>query len=97
MRRRGGPQRFSNDFKAEAVRLVRETDRPIKVLAAELGISVTTLRHWMQAVPLAKQPAPARVLTLEEQVRRLTKENERLREEREILKKATAFFARERR
>jgi transposase-like protein len=37
------------------------------------------------------------VLTLEEQVRRLTKENERLREEREILKKATAFFAKERR
>jgi transposase-like protein len=46
----------------------------------------------------AKQPVRAgQVLSLEEQVRRLSRENERLREEREILKKATAFVARERR
>jgi transposase len=48
-------------------------------------------------VPPEKPTSAGRVLSLEEQVRRLSKENERLREEREILKKATAFFARERR
>ena len=87
-----GPQRFSDDFRREAIRLVRESDRPVKALAAELGVSTTTLRHWLRTVPPQKQ-GPGRVLSLEEQVRQLRKENERLREEREILKKATAFFA----
>ena len=88
-----GPQKFSEDFRREAVRLLRESDRPVSTLGAELGVSVTTLRNWLRAIPAGKQTAPGRVLSLEEEVRRLKKENERLREEREILKKATAFFA----
>jgi transposase len=95
--RKSGPQRFSEDFRREAVRLVRESDRPLKALGAELGVSTTTLRAWLRALPAGKQTAPGRVLSLEEEVRRLKRENERLREEREILKKATAFFAKERR
>jgi transposase len=92
-----GPQRFSEDFRREAVRLVRESDRPVKALAAELGVSETSLRNWVRAIPAGKPTAPGRVLSLEEEVRRLKRENDRLREEREILKKATAFFAKERR
>ena len=95
--RKQGPQKFSEDFRREAVRLVRESDRPVKALAFELGVSITTIRNWLRSIPQEKQTAPGRVLSLEEQVRQLKKENERLREEREILKKATAFFARERR
>jgi transposase len=53
---------------------------------------VTTLRQWVRTVP-PEQQGPGRVLSLEEQLRQLKRENERLREEREILKKATAFFA----
>jgi transposase len=87
-----GPHRFSEDFRREAVRLVRESNRSVKELAAELGVSSTTLRTWGRTVSLQRQ-GPGRVLSLEEQVRQLKKENERLREEREILKKATAFFA----
>jgi transposase len=87
-----GPQRFSEDFRREAVRLVRDSSRPRKELAAELGVSVTTLRQWVRTVP-PEQQGPGRVLSLEEQLRQLKRENERLREEREILKKATAFFA----
>ena len=90
---RRGPQKFSEEFRREAVRLANEPNRSLKELAAELGVNVTTLRTWRRAAPLATQAAPGRVLSLEEQVRRLKKENERLREEREILKKATAFFA----
>ena len=95
--RKKGPQKFSEDFRREAVRLVRESDRPVKSLGAELGVSETSLRQWLRAIPAGKQTAPGRVLSLEEEVRRLKRENERLREEREILKKATAFFAKERR
>jgi transposase len=69
----------------------------LKTIVAELGVSVTTLRNWLRAAATEKPTTAGRVLSLEEQVRQLKKQNERLREEREILKKATAFFARERR
>jgi transposase len=93
--RKPGPKRFTDEFRREAVRLMRESDRPVKELAAELGVSVTALRNWERTVVVQKS-GPGRVLSLEEQVRQLRRENERLREEREILKKATAFFARDR-
>lgn len=90
------PRRFSEEFRAEAVRLARESDRPVKAIAAELGISVTCLRNWLSEAPSEKQTTTkGRVLSLEEEVRQLKRDNERLREEREILKKATAFFARD--
>jgi transposase len=93
MQSKRGPQLYSEDFRREAVRLVRESDRSVKALGAELGVSETTLRNWLRAIPAGKQTAPGRALSLEEEVRRLKRENERLREERDILKKATAFFA----
>jgi len=95
--RRQGPQKFSEEFRREAVRLAGDQKRSIPELSVELGVSTTTLRNWLRRVPLEKSTSAGRVLSLEEQVRKLAKENERLREEREILKKATAFFARERR
>ena len=91
--RKRGPKRFTEEFRREAVRLVTESERSVKELGEELGVSVTTLRNWMRVVPTAKQTSQGRVLSLEEQVRQLKRENERLREEREILKKATAFVA----
>ena len=90
-----GPRSFSQEFKEEAVRLARESDRPLKDIASELGVSTTALRLWIRDIPDKKQSSAGRVLSLEEQVRKLKKENERLREEREILKKATAFFAKD--
>ena len=90
------PRRFTDEFRAEAVRLARESNRTVKAIAAELGISATCLRNWLSETPSEKQPTTkGRVLSLEEQVRQLKRENERLREEREILKKATAFFAKD--
>jgi transposase len=95
--RRRGPQKFSEEFRREAVRLASDPKRSIPELSKDLGVSTTTLRNWLRTVPAEKPRSAGRVLSLEEQVRRLSRENERLREEREILKKATAFFARERR
>ena len=88
-------RRYSDEFRAEAVRLARESNRPNKDICAELGISSTCLRNWLSSAPDEKQSTRGRVLSLEEEVRQLKRDNERLREEREILKKATAFFARD--
>lgn len=88
-------RRFSSEFKAEALRLVASGAAPVRQIAQELGVHVETLRLWRRQ---AERAAPAGSATsravLEEENRRLRRENARLREAREILKKATAFFAR---
>ena len=94
MRRTGRPRRFSEEFRQDAVRLAREPNRSLTALGEELGVSVTTLRTWLKEAPKAKTAA-GRVVSLEEQVRQLKRENDQLREERAILKKATAFFAKD--
>jgi len=79
------------EFKAEAVRLVRTSSDGLSKIARDLGISVSTLRVWTEAT----RPKPEVPLTDDErtELRRLRRENRELRMEREILKKATAFFA----
>jgi transposase len=83
---------FSPEFKAEAVRLVQQTDAPMAGIARELGVSKSTLLKWVDAV----RPAPREPLTEDErsELQRLRRENRQLQMERDILKKATAFFAR---
>ena len=88
-------KKFSDEFRREAVRLARESDRSLYAVSAELGVSLSALRNWLRDIPGEKQSSAGRVLSLEEEVRQLRSDNERLREEREILKKATAFFARD--
>ena len=85
-------RRFSPEFKAEAIRLVNETDAPVAQIARDLGVSKTTLLQWVAAT----RPQPEPPLTEDErsELGRLRRENRQLRMERDILKKATAFFAR---
>ena len=87
---------FTAEFKAEAVKMVVEQGATIKSVAERLGVNYHSVRDWVRS---AKAASPvclvAQDLPLEEQVRQLQKENARLRMEREILKKATAFFAKE--
>jgi transposase len=89
-------RQFTDDFKAQAVTLA-ESIGPAKA-ARQLDISVKTLANWL-AASRSGQPlsAPTRqpVGTLEAEVARLRAENATLKMEREILKKATAFFAKE--
>ena len=86
-------RQFSPEFKAEAVRLVAGSDAPIATIAQQLGVGKGTLCRWVAAA----RPAPREPVTEDErsELSRLRRENLQLQMERDILKKATAFFARQ--
>jgi transposase len=91
---------FSQAFKAEAVRQLAGGKQSAAVIARELGIDAAVLRRWhdeFDAARVVQAGGTSGRLTPADQdeLRRLRRENAVLREEREILKKATAFFARE--
>lgn len=79
---------YAPEFRAEAVRLVREHGRTITAVAAELGMSQESLRQWLRR---AEQEAKGEALSESEreELRRLRRENRVLAEEREILKKVS--------
>jgi len=86
---------FSSEYKAEAVKLVRGSGKSIGSIAQDLGLWETVLRRWVQRADIDEGKGPEGALTTEEreELRRLRRENKQLLMEREILKKATAFFA----
>lgn len=89
-------QRYTATFKAEAVRLFIEGDRSAAAVARDLGIRPDQLRKWKQEhLAAGLVTAPARTLTEAERIRLLERELAVVRQERDFLKKATAFFARE--
>jgi transposase len=88
-------RKFPPEFRREAVELYRSSDRSLEQVAKELGIGISTLQRWhYQLGRETKQPDELGGNERAE-LRRLRRENRRLKEEREILKKAAAFFARE--
>ena len=82
---------YSPEFKAEVVRRARTSTDAIPAIARDVGITPNTLRNWIAAT----RPQPAVPLTDDErsELHRLRREVTQLRQERDILKKATAFFA----
>jgi transposase len=87
-------RKFTNEFKMEAVRLAERGDAPVSHIARDLGLHETVLRRWMEK--FGKRNDGRRVSPDEhEELIRLRRENRVLKEERDILKKATAFFARQ--
>ena len=89
---------YTPEFKAEAVKLVTEQGYSVADAARSLGVHETLLRSWKQALDSKGDqafPGQGKLSPLEEELRRLRAENKRLLAERDILKKATAFFARE--
>jgi transposase len=99
---------YTDEFRAEAVALYRRTDRSVAKVADDLGVNHHTLRYWLKldamkqkkraprpTTPPANETAEQKVARLERELEKLKRENARLQEDREILKKAAAFFAKE--
>ena len=88
-----GKRRLTEEFKIEAVRaLLNRGERTVQDLAKSLGINANQLYRWRELYQTSvERPAQHAIETAE--LRRLRKENEHLRMAREILEKATAFFA----
>lgn len=85
---------YSREFKVEAVRLVTEEGMPRKQVARDLGVDVTTLRDWIRRFEEEPERAfPGKGHVRDEEVRRLKREVEELRMERDILKKAVGIFS----
>ncbi len=89
-----GRKHYTEEFKREAVRLVEVSGRPIPEIAADLGVGRATLNRWIKEFRDQDLLSGPHEDTSKE-LARLRKENELLRQERDLLKKAAAFFARE--
>jgi transposase len=90
-------RQFSEDFKAETVRLVREGGKGVTEVARDLELTRSAVQRWVDQAEIEAGRGPTGALTRAERAElvQLRRENVRLRMEREILKKATAFFAKE--
>jgi transposase len=86
---------YSSQFKQEAVELLRSSGRSIPQLATELGVSQQSLRNWSRQIDVDEGNAAGLSSDEREELRRLRRELRVVTEEREILKKAAAFFAKE--
>ena len=89
---------YPPEFKAEAVKLVTEQGYSVAEAARSLGIRENLIRNWKQAVQDKGEhafPGQGKLQAVDEELRRLRAENKRLLAERDILKKAAAFFAKE--
>jgi transposase len=89
---------YTPEFKAEAVKLVTEQGYSVAEAARSLGLGETLLRNWKHVLDTQGDqvfPGHGKLPPVEEELRRLRAENKRLLVERDILKKATALFARE--
>ena len=89
-------RRFTKEFEEEAVRLAQTSGRTQREIAGDLGIGLSTLVRWIGRSRDRHAIDPSGVASdVTAELKRLRRENEILRQERDILKKATAFFVRE--
>jgi len=95
MAEKRGRGSYTKEFKEDAVRLVMDKEVPVAQVAMDLGVHENTIYKWMRqykADPGGAFPGKGRLKPQDEEMRRLQRENEVLKEEREILKKALAIF-----
>jgi transposase len=86
---------YPPQFRAEAVKLVQTSGKSLKEISTDLGVSVESLRNWVKQAEIDEGQRDGLTTAERDELRRLRRENRILREEREILKKAAAFFAKE--
>lgn len=89
------PAPYSIEFRREAVTLLKSSGKSVPQLASELGISPQSLRNWSGQIDVDEGRASGLTSVEREELRRLRRELRIVTEEREILKKAAAFFAKE--
>ena len=96
-RRKRMRRSFTPEFKAEAVKVVQQGAKSVAMVARDLDLTETALRRWVEQASVDAGRERTGALTTEERVELgpLRRENRTLRMERDILKKATAFFAKE--
>lgn len=86
-------KRYTDEFKVEAVRFVTEQGHPAREVAARLGISEHSLYRWLrEARPPVEEQQATDLAEAQKEIKRLKRDLERTREERDILKKAAAYF-----
>jgi transposase len=88
-------RKFTREFKLSAVQLVNQQGYSVAEAAKSLGVDANSVRYWVEKVSGADSEESGDAGGLQAELRRLRKENARLLMERENLKKAAAFFARE--
>ena len=86
---------YPPEFKAEAVKLYRTSGKSLQEISSDLGMSTNSLREWVRRAEVNEGQREGLTDDEREELRRLKRENRVLREEREILRKAAAFFAKE--
>lgn len=86
---------YPEEFRREAVELARTSGRPLSEIARGLGVSRETLRAWVKQAEIDAGRREGLTSEEREELRRLRRENRILTQERDLLKKATVFFARE--
>jgi transposase len=88
-------QPFPDEFRREAVELAKTSGKSMAAIAHELGISRETLRRWLRQSEIDAGDREGLTTEERDELRRLRRELRIVKQEREILKKATAFFAQE--
>ena len=86
---------YPPEFKAEAVKLYRTSGKSLQEVAADLGMTANSLRKWVRRAEVENGSCEGLTQDEQEELSRLRRENWVLKEEREILRKATAFFIKE--
>jgi transposase len=84
---------YTQEFKEEAVKLISNQGYSFAEAGRNLGVNPNVLSRWKKEIEVGLSPASS--VSVQSELKRLRKENKRLRMEREILKKAAAFFAKE--
>jgi transposase-like protein len=90
-------RQFTDEFKKDTIRLIRESGKTVAEIARDLDLSESAVRNWLTQAEIDEGRGDQGELTTAErqELQRLRRENKQLQMEREILKKAAAFFAKE--
>jgi len=88
------PRRHSAEFRADAVKLFQTGTKPLRLVAADLGLDPGLLYRWVDRAEEERRRLKGLNPSEKDELHRLRRENDQLKMEREILKKAAAFFAR---